>query len=1123
MEFIKFLNENDPGETLYILAMSILYGVASGLFAPLVLMAAIAIIDGKAYIMWLCLLAGGVLLQLTSYWVAESKTMYLANQVLERLVLGLADNLRREELHDFEQRNHSEIHMIVREAGDISEGAIHSIRLFQSMITVFVLWIYIYSLSNAAGLIFLFIYGLMILIFEVFKQLNIDQFIKIAQTENRLFDIFQNFLYGFKEIKTDYLKNNDLFTNFLVPIIHRIRNLRYHLSFFSSDFGICINGAIFFLIGTIVFILPSPGSSRQIMMLIVCIFFIVKPSVIALTSFPRIGQGQAALFRLRKFFSDTTKYQEFGESIYDPENDLAENFDIMSLRDVNFSYMEPDGSPGFSIGPLNMNLSAGEILFIAGGNGSGKSTLVKVLTGLYLPTKGTITVNNEVVSQSDYRYLFTAIFSDFHLFDALYGVENPSEDRIKNLLTQMQLDGKTSFSDGRFTNLNLSAGQRRRLAMVSVLLENRQIFVFDEWAADQDPIFRRYFYEELLPSLKKQGKTVVVVTHDDRFYHNADRIIILKDGKIVDENLTDSKVRSEAVKIGTFGKSSFFHEQSTPNESDCVFKKDCAGNTMDGQKSGPKDISYDKRIIPDIHQLMPFFRKLGFFIILNGICSISLMGVIFRVAGQYPDSSEMRWFFLFIALLLLSFTMIRFTSKTVSKMLEDISGNLRAAIIDRTRKIGLAFFEKIGAGRIYTSLTSDMKTLAESSAMFIASIEYNIRIVFMAVLFAFLSFPVFLAGMCVAGVTGIFFIYNQLKIKDSIEKLSKGEIEFFGAMTHMLLGFKELRLHDGKNDSFFHTHFKIISSRVSALRLEAAKYMMLNTMLVYGTWTTLMAILPLAYPIIGISEHTLFMCVAIISFLPINALVLLVPPVTLGIESVKRMKELIKILDEAEQDMVPEVPEKEKKEFLELACQDLIFRYPDLNSDDQFFTGPMNLSFSAGELIYITGGNGSGKSTLIKLITGLYTPASGQILLNGHPADIRCHRYLFSVIFSDFHLFDRLYGIPNVDEMHVKELLSTMQLDNRVEYADGKFSTTKLSTGQRKRLALVMAMMENRQVYIFDEWAAEQDPYFRRYFYETLVPGFKADGKTVIAVTHHDQYFHLADRVVRMEYGQVKE
>ena len=90
-----------------------------------------------------------------------------------------------------------------------------------------------------------------------------------------------------------------------------------------------------------------------------------------------------------------------------------------------------------------------------------------------------------------------------------------------------------------------------------------------------------------------------------------------------------------------------------------------------------------------------------------------------------------------------------------------------------------------------------------------------------------------------------------------------------------------------------------------------------------------------------------------------------------------------------------------------------------------------------------------------------------------------------------------------------------------MSYADGRFSTLDLSTGQRKRLAMVAALLDDKPIYIFDEWAADQDPGFRRYFYEGLLGELKARGKTVLAVTHDDRYFGVADRVVKRGEGGV--
>lgn len=184
---------------------------------------------------------------------------------------------------------------------------------------------------------------------------------------------------------------------------------------------------------------------------------------------------------------------------------------------------------------MNLVITAGEVLFIVGGNGSGKSTLMKVLTGLYPATAGELRVDGRSLGPENvaaYREMYSPIFSDFHLFSRLYGLLDVDDQAVLDLLRQMQISDKTSFQNGRFTKRDLSTGQRKRLAMIVALLEDRPICLFDEWAADQDPEFRRYFYEELIPSLKRRGKTVIAVSHDDRYFHCADRVVTLEYGKI---------------------------------------------------------------------------------------------------------------------------------------------------------------------------------------------------------------------------------------------------------------------------------------------------------------------------------------------------------------------------------------------------------------------------------------------------------------------------------------------------------------------------------------------------------------------------------------------------------------
>ena len=181
--------------------------------------------------------------------------------------------------------------------------------------------------------------------------------------------------------------------------------------------------------------------------------------------------------------------------------------------------------------------ASGDIVFTVGGNGSGKSTLLKLLCGLYYPLRGSIAINGKNVDRDlypDYRELFSIIFTDFHLFDRFYGIADVKESAVHTWLKKMGMSAKTQFRDGRFTNINLSTGQRKRLAYINAMLDDKQIYIFDELAADQDPEFRKHFYEVLLPELRAMGKTIIAVTHDDRYFETADRVLKMDEGQLVD-------------------------------------------------------------------------------------------------------------------------------------------------------------------------------------------------------------------------------------------------------------------------------------------------------------------------------------------------------------------------------------------------------------------------------------------------------------------------------------------------------------------------------------------------------------------------------------------------------------
>ena len=225
-------------------------------------------------------------------------------------------------------------------------------------------------------------------------------------------------------------------------------------------------------------------------------------------------------------------------------------FEKLELARVTHSYHQEKEDRNFMIGPISLDFRSGELVFLVGGNGSGKSTLAKIITGLYPPESGGIFLDGRPITnenRDDYRQLFSVVFSDFYLFEDLLGLEAVNLDaQARDYLVQLHLHHKVKIENGAFSTTALSQGQRKRLALLTAYLEDRPFYLFDEWASDQDPLFKELFYTQLLSDLKSRGKTVLVITHDEKYFHLADRLIKLEDGKVLSK-LDDARLMDAAL------------------------------------------------------------------------------------------------------------------------------------------------------------------------------------------------------------------------------------------------------------------------------------------------------------------------------------------------------------------------------------------------------------------------------------------------------------------------------------------------------------------------------------------------------------------------------------------------
>ncbi|ERN40010.1 cyclic peptide transporter [Rubidibacter lacunae KORDI 51-2] len=351
-----------------------------------------------------------------------------------------------------------------------------------------------------------------------------------------LFGQFAALTGGIKELKLHARGRTDFLTADLRATADRYRLLsaRGLILFATTDSW---GKSIFFVaIGLILFALPQAFAidTEAIAGFVVTFAFVVGPLENIVNKLPLVSRASVALQNL-----EALKLQlQDGAEVASVTRAPRSRWQTLELRAAAYTYRGTDGSE-FALGPIDLTLHPGEVVFIVGGNGSGKSTLAKLLLGLYVPSAGAIYFDGDRVESGDrdwYRQHFSAVFADFYLFERLLGFDEPDLDaRALKYLQTLQLDGKVQIERGRLSTTQLSQGQRKRLALLVAYLEDRPMYVFDEWAADQDPHFRAVFYEQLLPELRDRGKTVIAISHDDRYFHCADRTIALDYGRVVSD------------------------------------------------------------------------------------------------------------------------------------------------------------------------------------------------------------------------------------------------------------------------------------------------------------------------------------------------------------------------------------------------------------------------------------------------------------------------------------------------------------------------------------------------------------------------------------------------------------
>lgn len=476
------------------------------------------------------------------YFIGTIAMFFFSRRILSEKIINLSQkiywNIRKQIIYLVLKASYTKVKekqediysSLTNDVGNITNGSLLIIELISSAILIVSCFIYMAYLS-----LIMFVISLVVILFGVLihfsRMKNSNKQFKVSRDlENSFIGYFNAILGGKKEIVVNPIIGLKIKSQLEIVTEKAQKNdTKAYVGYLNTQ----INGQILFYL-LITFTLFYSGSLLKIpvevsISYIFVLLYILSPLAKVMVILPSMSRTLISidkLIELKKYFEKTNK-----------KNDIVNNdnktvvFETLKYEDYTFSYEESL----FSIGPINFTINKGDIIFIQGANGSGKTTLMNILINVYEPKSGKIILNRNPINSSQllsFNELFSPVFSDFYLFDEMYGIKTNDTDKINEYLRIFEIDDKITLKNNTFSTLDLSSGQRKRLALINALLEKKPIILLDEWAADQDPEFRRKFYREILPYIKERGFTIIAITHDDKYFDSADKVFKMEYGKL---------------------------------------------------------------------------------------------------------------------------------------------------------------------------------------------------------------------------------------------------------------------------------------------------------------------------------------------------------------------------------------------------------------------------------------------------------------------------------------------------------------------------------------------------------------------------------------------------------------
>lgn len=536
-----------------------------------------------------------------------------------------------------------------------------------------------------------------------------------------------------------------------------------------------------------------------------------------------------------------------------------------------------------------------------------------------------------------------------------------------------------------------------------------------------------------------------------------------------------------------------------------------------------------------------FFASLGSVLLL---LTVNLAAE--QIAQQGDDQVDWVLATLFLLAALLYYLAERDLIVQIGRAMEVAIDRTRMRLIAGVRAADYAAIEHVGSAALYEGITQASNALSQNSqfiALSVRSAALTLMILLYILWLSPLAFTLVLAATAAIGV-----MYYRLggQLAKRYGTMMGEEQRLFRTVEDLLDGFREVRL-SSRRSADLAAYFTEVSAASTAIRVEVQGRSFQRLIFGHVGFFFLLAVVVFVVPTYaeGFAVDVVKICAAVIFMIgPLGGVIQAVTVLASADAAARGIQALDQRLQGMAEPGAGEQAVAPSMDFQALRFADVAYAYAGQAGEQAFSVGPLDFSVRRGEVVFITGGNGSGKSTFIKLLTGLYRPRQGCLTVDGLPigdGNRRAYRELFATVFSDHHLFRRLYGVGSIeagggvdgdgndkgragiDADEARRLLQWLEMDRHVSLVGDAFSRVDLSSGQRKRVLLVAALLEKRPILVLDEWAADQDPYFRRKFYREIVPALKAQGVTIIAVTHDDHYFDAADRRIHFEAGRMVE